>query len=484
VKGKPIMATIINFPDKNKPSVSGTEEPHARPGECDPEDFGSDQQSSPEEMSLDIGYTIAMYLLAARSECCAFIQLTESGAFYEYTGTHWVPLSEVRLRGELQQIAKHLKAQSKKTLVSMVSDALSALRDYLGSEPILAMDEARPMMINCLNGELWFSADGEVELRAHMPESQQLSCLPYAYDPSATCPVFDQTLLEIFAQAKDPGEMVRHASELLGYAIQPSRPFPCFWLLIGHGANGKSKFMETLTKLVGTDHMHNVEMASFGKDRFSLSQLPGKLVMLDDDIKMDTRLPDGLLKKISESKLLTVRQPYGKQSFTFLSTALPIMVGNHYPQCSDLSEGLVRRAMVLPFQRQFAKAEQDPAKFEYIWKHEMPGVLNRAIAGYQRVMQRQGFQPPVECVEAQKDFLAHSNPLYCFIMECVEEKTGSRILLKEFRATYEIWAKQQKVSSLRRLDKTLKRQLESLGFNVGTHNGYGCIQGGMLVNVV
>ena len=44
--------------------------------------------------------------------------------------------------------------------------------------------------------------------------------------------------------------MARHWNELLGYAIQPVRDIPSWWLLIGHGSNGKTKLLQTMQRLV------------------------------------------------------------------------------------------------------------------------------------------------------------------------------------------------------------------------------------------
>lgn len=427
---------------------------------------------------VDLGLAIARQLLAQDYKDGIRLKLTLDGFLYVYAETHWVRLSENKIRAQLQEVAAEYKGLTDKTLHSLVNDALGSLKDYLGSnQDALSLNEEAMPVINFHNGELWINPDGSVELRPHKPESHLLYCLPYNYDPEKKCPTFDTALLEIFAQAQQPQEMCRHAYELLGYIIQPRRPIPCFWMLIGHGANGKTTFLQTACRLISADYLYNIDMSSFGRDKFSVSQLPGKLVMIDDDIKMDTVIPDGLLKKISESKQLSARQPYGKQSFTFLNTALPIMAGNHYPLCHDLSEGLLRRAMVVPFSRQFKPHEQDKSKFEHIWAHEMSGILNRAIEGYQRVIKRKRFDPPQECLDARKEFLAHGNPLYCFLTECLEKDDHTRIPFPQLRAIYEEWARQQNLSRLSVLNKTLKRRLQSLGYEIGVYDGYSCLMG-------
>ena len=156
-------------------------------------------------------------------------------------------------------------------------------------------------------------------------------CLPNDYDPEATCPNYDEALLQIFAEADDPADMVRHWHEFVGYAIQPLRDIATFWLLIGHGSNGKSKLLETISKLVGPDAVLNDQIASFQRDRFNVAALAGKLLFIDDDLAENVILDDGLLKKISEEKTISARHAYGRRKFNFRCLALPIMAGNNYP---------------------------------------------------------------------------------------------------------------------------------------------------------
>lgn len=427
---------------------------------------------------VDMGLAIAQEVLSKKYGDGLSLKLTKDGALYAYEKTHWVRMSDSKVRADLQEAAVKYKSQTDKSLYSIVSDAWGSLKDYLGNnQDALSLTVTPQPIINCLNGELWIGSDGMTELRPHKPESHLLYCLPYSYDPKAECPNFNTALQEIFSNAEKPDDMIRHAMEFFGYAIQPRRNIASFWMLIGHGANGKTSFLQTMCRLISDDYLYNVTISDFGRDKFSMSQLPGKLAMIDDDIKMDSVIHDGLLKTISESKILTARQPYGRQSFTFRNAALPIMAGNHYPLCNDLSQGLVRRAMVIPFRRQFLSHEQDASKFQHIWDNEMAGVLNLAIQGLQRVIMRGKFDPPQECVEARKEFLAHGNPLFCFLNECLEKKSDSRILLPEFRQAYEMWAKGQSMTRLVVLNKTLKRRLQSLGYEIGIYNGYACING-------
>ena len=125
----------------------------------------------------------------------------------------------------------------------------------------------------------------------------------------------------------------------------------------------------------------NAPIAKFQGDRFNVAALQGKLLFIDDDIGVNTHLDDGLLKAISEAEEMSARHAYGERQFKFRCLALPLMAGNHYPTTSDNSHGLRRRAMVIPFDRQFGPGEADKDLFPKIWQSELPGVLNRALQG-------------------------------------------------------------------------------------------------------
>ena len=353
------------------------------------------------------------------------------------------------------------------------------LDDHLsGDEHALSISDDVHPVINVKNGELWIGDDGIAKLRPHQPDSGLTYCLPIVYNPNVECSRYDQALQEIFGQAKYPEELIRHWHEFVGYAIQPRRDIASFWLLIGHGANGKTSLLNTLQKLVGPDAVMNDSMAGFLRDRFNTAYLQDKLLFIDDDLTENLKLNDGLLKKISEQKTISARRAHGRHKVSFTCRALPVMAGNSYPNTGDISRGLLRRAQVIPFDRTFSKSEQDSTLFRRIWDDEMPGVLNRALAGIQRLRQRGGqFDPPVDCERAQADFFAHANPLIGFLKALCVNDPSARWRLMDMRAAIKAWAKEQGIKQLNCADNTLKQKLTGLGYKVSMIKGYATVHG-------
>jgi putative DNA primase/helicase len=361
--------------------------------------------------SRDKAYVLAERLLDVSFKGGAHLLRSVDGAYWMFGGSHWRTTSDA-------VICQLLMAEAKKffpgcgNLQQLVANAKKTL-DYMqaSDHDLMGFNDDPLPVINCANGEVWLDKYGKPELRPHRPESRLAACLPITYDSAATCPIFDKTALEIFAEADEPTDMVRHSFEFLGYSLQPRRDIACFWMLIGHGANGKSKFLQTLQRLVGPAAVMNTPISKFQSDRFNLAALQGKLLLIDDDMGESTRLDDGLLKAISEAKEVSARHAYGERHFKFRCLALPVMAGNHFPTTADNSHGLRRRAMVIPFDRKFGPDEADATLFPKIWQTELPGVLNRALEGLARLRKREDFLLPTDCVRAAQEFMANANPL-------------------------------------------------------------------------
>jgi putative DNA primase/helicase len=254
------------------------------------------------------------------------------------------------IEGRILEASKGNPIRTGQRTASLVHQVRALLEAKLATtgDPLSFLAEPQPV-INCANGEVWITADG-VELRPHRPESFLCHCLDVTYDPKATCPEYDRAISEIFAFASDPKDLVRHWNELFGYIIQPSRKIPVIPILLGGGDNGKTKLMHTVVKLLGRNLVHAQRVDDLEKNRFTMGSLFGKRLFIDDDVRAGVRLPDGILKTISEEKEVTGDQKF-KPPFNFVVRIVPVLLCNNIPSLADLSHGMIRRLMVFPFDR-------------------------------------------------------------------------------------------------------------------------------------
>jgi putative DNA primase/helicase len=401
---------------------------------------------------------------------------TVRGELHGYDGRMWRALPDMELERLLMELvlsrpemivgrAPHPAVRAAVRLLKVLQTRLAPWEQGGGPGCI----------INTLSGELWIDEQAEVQLRPHRPESGLRAVVPVEYDPAATCPRFDNAVADIFGRAADPSEMVRHMLEVMGYAIQPKRDIPSIICLVGGGANGKTSLLSLLQTLVGADQVYAGSGGALS-DRFTLPNLAGRLLYVDDDLSEGTRLNDGLLKQMAEDKLMTARRAHASGSVTFRASALPILAMNGAPRLNDSSFGLLRRLYVIPFDHRFEAHEQDRGLFEHIRSHELPGVLNRCLEALQRLRIRGHFQEPPDCLIAKAEWIEAANPLQGFLADACKAAPRGRATLGDLHAAMAAWCRSEKLP-MRLTRKTMARQLRSAGYQVDKVAGLARVRG-------
>jgi putative DNA primase/helicase len=369
------------------------------------------------------------------------------------------------LRGRILAFLEEMLHNSGRRHASTMAEVLNLLRAKLATaDDVLRFRSDPPLVINCQNGELWITEDGDFELRPHAASSYLRSCLQIDYLPEAQCPTYDATLKEIFAGSINVTAMVRHWHELVGRTIFPDRENALITVFHGRGANGKTALFHIIVQLLGPSLVHAGQLEELDKNRFVAGNLLGKLIFVDDDVRAGARLPDGALKRLSERKLVTAEQKY-RNPINFYCMAAPFLLCNNLPSIVDPSDGLFRRLMVIPFGRTFSPAEAKNSPFPEILENEMSGVLNRALEGYKRYRKRGHFKLPRDVRKATNDWVTTANPLKSFIAEECVKDPKSKWLLKDFYSRYSRWAQEAGITWVLQRN-TLKSNLIHLGFRV------------------
>ena len=394
----------------------------------------------------------------------------KDGQFWMYNGKFWEPAQSNWLSGRTLEAIQDITERGGKATSAIVGQVTALLRAKLAvnDDPLRFMGAPLPVL-NCSNGELWIDPQGAVELRPHLVKSYLRHCLDVAYDSDATCPLYDSAVKEIFSCASPTAKgMVRQWHEFVGYLMQSRRDIPLVAILKGGGSNGKTVLMETVTKLIGESQVSAQRIESL-ENQFAIGNLLGKLLLLDDDVRSGVRLPDGQLKKISEAKMVTGERKHGAQ-FNFVARSLPVLLCNNVPSLADVSKGMRRRLMVIPFDRTFSEQETDADLFERIWKQEMSGVLNRSTEGLQRLLKRgMKFRPPAAITVAKDIWLAEANPLPAFLSECCERDPDASYLLSDFYLAYTTWAQKKGYTRLQQ-SPSIARNLEHLSLLLKKRN--------------
>ncbi len=270
---------------------------------------------------------------------------------------------------------------------------------------------------------------------------------------------------------------------MIGYVIQPRKNIPSWWLFYGRGSNGKTVILDIIMSLL----KNNVLSQSIGdfdtaRNSHAFASLSGKLLLVDDDVRSKTILPDDFLKKVSENKLLTAN-PKFRPTYQFQNAVTPLLAANALPIMRDLSHGMQRRAMVIPFRRQFHPDEMDLNRSKRIIESELSGILNNAIKGLIRLRKRGNFKPPQSCIIAKQVWLESSNTVFAFIADnlIIHKKLPRRFKPKHIKNktpfniiyhNYEQWCYENDIEAKHTYSKRgLMKALHETGLDKYNNNG-------------
>ena len=422
----------------------------------------------------DPAIDVAEHLLAKQFDNGAKLIHAKNQQFYEYVGTHWEPVPPNEINQMIFNSAEELQLDPGSETKFRTSTLFAACEKVLVAKTarrkdVFRFSEPPPPVVNTTNAEVWINRDGAHEALPHSPESYLLSCLNTEFDPKADCPVFDKTLQEIFDCNDEPAEMARHLYEFFGYVMQPYKNIPTWWMFQGDGSNGKTFCFNLYQRLLGSAVLPRPveDFADSGRNNHALASLVGKLLIMDDDARVDAFLPESAIKKLSESKLFEAN-PKRQHAFTFMSCATPVMLINDWPRIRDLSWGLIRKAYILPFRRVLNPDEYDLGREPYIIENELPGVLNASLAGYHRLRKRGKFAEPAECGRAKEEWLQAASPLIDFSKTQIRRTgNGSWTSMHDVYQRYLVWC--HNVGGVRQpaAKHRFEISLKQMGFKLG-----------------
>jgi len=251
------------------------------------------------------------------------------------------------------------------------------------------------------------------------PHLYALNALPVTYDEDKKCPKILKFLDEVSPKDMDT------LQEWVGYHLLKVHPYHKWVLLVGDGANGKSTFLNLLSKFLGEGNFSNLSLYLITTRIFAVAELYGKLANIAPDISADELKRTGTLKALTGGDRNRAEKKY-QESFYFYNYAKLSFSANQVPKTPDSSRAFFRRAMVIAFPNKFEGDECDPTMIEKITdEDEMSGFLNWALLGLNRLVTNGKFTKSPSTEEAQLEYEALSDPVTAFILNCIEEDTDA-----------------------------------------------------------
>ncbi|TWT30689.1 phage/plasmid primase, P4 family [Blastopirellula retiformator] len=283
-------------------------------------------------------------------------------------------------------------------------------------------------------------AEEDGEFSPHSPHWFSPVCLPYAYNPDATCPTW---LAFLQKNLEGDRQRINLLQEWAGYLLTPDTSRQKFLLLEGEGANGKSVYLAGLQAMLGEENVSHVPLELFG-ERFQLTATLGKLANVAADCGEIDRVAEGHLKTFTSGDVIQFDRK-NRDPISALPTARLMVATNNRPRFNDKSDGVWRRMMLVPWLYQVPEHERVNGMDRTQWwkdRGELPGMLAWAILGLRRLRAQNGFTTSQVGSNAIEDYKLESNPARAYLFEVLVADENSDVESDEIYASYKKYCEQ------------------------------------------
>lgn len=351
---------------------------------------------------------------------------------YRFLAASW--MVTVDGKGEPQLVP----FQATKRIVDNVIDALRAevyvehpspswvREDYPGTDPLDYI--ATPAGLLWLPGRL---------LLPPTPGFFTTTAIEFPYDEAAPAPT---TWLKFLATLwpKDQ-ESIDTLQEWFGYLLTARTDQQKILMAVGPTRSGKGVIARTAKKVVGAANTCAPTLASLAKD-FGLQNLIGKSVALTGDARIggrtDTTVIAERLLSIAGEDPQSIPRKYLADWNGHLRTRFVIST-NELPVVLDQSGAFASRFIVLALTESFLGREDHTLESRI--EPELPGILNWALDGLERLQTRGRFLQPasaLELIEALNDL---ASPIKAFVRDCCDVGPKYEATPKDLFGAWEHW---------------------------------------------
>ncbi|MGL5153095.1 MAG: DNA primase family protein [Clostridium sp.] len=311
-----------------------------------------------------------------------------------------------------------------------------------------------PKLLTLKNGILNLETK---QLSEYSPLHKIKNRIPIDYNPIAYNESMDKTLNKICCNDSNLRALVE---EMIGYTLFRRNELGKCFILTGQGSNGKSTLLDIIKRLVGKENLASVPLNELN-DRFKTFQLEGKLVNIGDDISNSYIDDNSTFKKLVTGETVNVERK-GRDPFDFENYSKLIFSANEIPRINDLSDGLKRRIIFIPFNAKFSKRDADYDPFiidKLLEQSALEYLLKISLEGLDRILYNREFTRSSIVDEAWDEYEKTNNPVIGFIEEAKIENESVNDVFRQ----YQCWCTENGLKPLSKVK--FSNELKKHGYN-------------------
>lgn len=342
---------------------------------------------------------------------------------------------------------------------------VATLTHTLSFVPILGNEDPEPgaarPLVDRETGRVQYRLEAK---RGHDRDDMLTAVIPCAYDKTATCKDFD-VFLDLFQPEPNKRRTVQQFS---GMSLT-AQPVQRVMYHTGTGGNGKSVYLEVLSRVLGDGLAVGVPAESVSGEVQNNPSAPtpdiarcyAKRFLRVAELPKDAPLKVDMIKRLTGGERWPVRTMY-KGYFEFLPTAKPHMSGNGEPKFDGADGGMRRRLIIVEWSIKLA--EEKHRDFSEVVAEIVAGgsgILNWLIAGALDFLNK-GLVISDDVLKTTAEHFAEMDPCQQFIDAHVRpDPGGPGITARAMYEAYEVFAKANGMSKMfeTRFGRTMKKKL-------------------------
>lgn len=303
----------------------------------------------------------------------------------------------------------------------------------------------------------------QLKLISNDPKYFAINRIPVSYDPEATCPTWDNFIKDIFYEAD-----IKFIQEYIGYCFYRDFMYSKVFMLKGPPRTGKSTFLRTIISLLGQNNVVAIPLYDL-QDDFALVQLHFKLANFLSDLSPKQIKFVEKFKQLTGNDLISARNLYEKK-FGFINYAKFGWACNEIPVVKiDDDAYWIRWQIILVNKKQYLSKE-DGRDLDLRVKLllELPGILNWALKGLERLLYQRYFTNEQSAEEVRKLWHLHSDALGQFMYSgLVVFKSDGFITKDRLYDIYVDWCSLENISAIskekmgRAISRSFKKRITS-----------------------
>ena len=218
--------------------------------------------------------------------------------------------------------------------------------------------------------------------------------------------------------------------QMIGYSMTSSVEMQKAFVLYGKTAgNGKSTLLEIIERLIGSENVSHVTLQDFVSNRFSVSEIKGKLVNIVSEMTKEFLKDSSVFKQIVTGDTINVEEKF-KDRHTIKPYAKHIFTANELPKVADTSNGYFRRLFIIPFEAVFTETEKSNFNFnELVTQQALEYLAAISLKEYIKAIRKNKFSNEEESKNIIETYKMDSNTVIAYLYD----KDRMRCLLRSGR---------------------------------------------------